>query len=63
VNNPDRPVTDTLSKGVTMPRNFRQLIHTLTGPAHEPAEPNHPTVVVEYDALFQLPQGVERTPL
>ncbi|WP_186314557.1 hypothetical protein [Corynebacterium glyciniphilum] len=44
-----------------MPRNFRQLIHTLTGPAHEPAEPNHPTVAVEYDALFLLPQGVEQT--
>ncbi|MGJ0182906.1 hypothetical protein [Corynebacterium glyciniphilum] len=44
-----------------MPRNFRQLIHTLTGPAHEPVEPNHPTVVVEYDALFQLPQGVDHT--
>lgn len=43
-----------------MPRTFRQLIHTLAGPASEPAEPTHPTVVVEYDALFQLPQGVEQ---
>lgn len=38
---------------------FRTLIHNLTGPAYEPTEPHHPTVAVEYDALFQLPQGVE----
>lgn len=44
-----------------MPRTFRQLINTLTGPAHEPTEPNHPTVAVEYDALFQLPQGVDHS--
>ncbi|MGO1380480.1 MAG: hypothetical protein ACTH2Y_04530 [Corynebacterium sp.] len=42
-----------------MPRTFRTLIHNLTGPAYEPTEPHHPTVAVEYDALFQLPQGVE----
>ncbi|MEY8567314.1 hypothetical protein AALF15_12180 [Corynebacteriaceae bacterium 7-707] len=44
-----------------MPRNFRQLINTLTGAAHEQAEPDHPVVTVEYDALFQLPQGVEHS--
>lgn len=53
--------TETMSKGVTMPRNFRQLINTLTGAAHEQAEPDHPVVTVEYDALFQLPQGVEHS--
>jgi hypothetical protein len=44
-----------------MPRTFRQLINTLTGTAHEQAEPDHPVVAVDYDVLFELPQGVEHS--